>query len=102
MEFYEYPITSTFTDHVASGRPGGVDYATPIGVPIRSQLQGQAVYKIDQYGGLFIDVAGGNRMDRYLHLDPKDFVQGSVKQVNKGDVIGYSGNTGWSTGPHTH
>jgi hypothetical protein len=42
------------------------------------------------------------RHSRYLHLRPHGVEVSLGEQVARGEVIGYSGNTGDSTGPHLH
>ena len=39
---------------------------------------------------------------KYVHLKYKGAKVKEGEQVSAGDVIGYSGNTGWSQGPHLH
>lgn len=80
----------------------GVDYAAPKGTPVRAIGDGTVIMK--QYSG-----GGGNTvkirhsrgyMSGYLHLSGYGKgvrVGGAVKQ---GDIIGYVGSTGVSTGPH--
>jgi murein DD-endopeptidase MepM/ murein hydrolase activator NlpD len=81
----------------------GVDYAAPTGTPVRTIGDGRVVGKGFQAGG------GGNFVKiqhnavyatSYMHLH--GFAAGlSVgKHVRQGEVIGYVGSTGLSTGPH--
>lgn len=81
----------------------GVDYAAPVGTPVRSIGAGTVVGKGFQAGG------GGNFLKikhnsvyttTYMHLSR--FAQGiqTGKTVQQGEVIGYVGSTGLSTGPH--
>ncbi|MFI3267900.1 MAG: peptidoglycan DD-metalloendopeptidase family protein [Rikenellaceae bacterium] len=80
----------------------GVDYAAPTGTPV--QAIGDGVVTFCQYSG-----GGGNTIkikhargyvSGYLHLSryAKGLKVGS--RVSQGDVIGYVGSTGLSTGPH--
>lgn len=80
----------------------GVDYAAPAGTPVVAIGDGVVIEK--GYKG-----GGGNSVKirhnstyttAYLHLSKygKDIVVG--KRVNQGQVIGYVGSTGASTGPH--
>lgn len=93
----DYPITSGYR---TPERPdhNGIDYGTPIGVEVLAPEAGTAVASTDQYGGLYIQLNTPNQYWHFVHLS-KFGKQGTV---NKGDIIGYSGNSGNSTGPHTH
>ena len=80
----------------------GVDYAAPKGTPVRAVADGVVTFKGWGGGGgntLKIKHAG-NLMTGYLHLSKfaKGIHQGS--RVKQGDLIGYVGSTGTSTGPH--
>ena len=81
----------------------GVDYAAPVGTPVKSIGAGVVISKGYQAGG------GGNYVrvkhnsvytTVYMHLSK--FPQGIQvgKRVQQGEVIGYVGSTGLSTGPH--
>jgi murein DD-endopeptidase MepM/ murein hydrolase activator NlpD len=82
----------------------GVDYAAPIGTPVRAAGDGRVRFVGQQggYGNLIeLDHAGGV-VTAYGHLSR--FAQGLSrgKRVRQGDVIGYVGMTGLATGPHLH
>ena len=80
----------------------GVDYAAPTGTPVRAVADGVVTFRGWGGGGgntLKIKHAG-NLMTGYLHLSR--FAKGiSVgTRVSQGQLIGYVGSTGTSTGPH--
>lgn len=83
----------------------GVDVPLPIGVEIKAVMDGVVKFSGNGGGsrsrGLYIEIAHGQgRVTLYAHLS-KSFVNtGNV--VAQGDVIGLSGNSGFSTGPHLH
>jgi len=80
----------------------GIDLAQPIGTPIRATADG-VVSKADWFSsyGLFVSLEhGGNIQTRYGHMSRLNVAAGQA--VRKGDVIGYVGSTGRSTGPHLH
>ncbi len=80
----------------------GIDIAAPIGTPIRATADG-VVGMADWNGGYGLYVAldhGGNMETRYGHMSRIAVASG--QQVRKGDIIGYVGSTGRSTGPHLH
>jgi murein DD-endopeptidase MepM/ murein hydrolase activator NlpD len=92
------------------GRPyhPGVDFGAPRGTPIYAPLTGtvRAVGNTDAVPGCFswgkwslIDHANG-LSTMYAHQDVIGVTPG--QKVQTGDVIGYIGNTGFSTGPHLH
>lgn len=80
----------------------GVDYAAPAGTPVVAVGDGTVVFKGWQSGGGNVIKIKHNTQytTDYLHL--RGFAQGIAtgKRVSQGQVIGYVGSTGVSTGPH--
>ena len=87
----------------ASTFHGGVDLAGPEGTPIYATRSGY-VYRsgYTEYNGYYVGVDHGDGFaSAYLHLMTYAIV--SVGEyVSQGQVIGYMGSTGISTGPHLH
>ena len=80
----------------------GIDLAARYGSPIVATSDGM-VGTADWRGGYGLFVAlehGGGIETRYGHMSQLNVVPG--QQVRKGDVIGFVGSTGRSTGPHLH
>ena len=93
-----HPILKRWKAHL------GIDYAARRGTPIVAAGSGTITYagRIGSYGN-FIKIRDGDGYEtRYAHL--KSFRRGirRGKKVKKGQVIGYVGTTGRSTGPHLH
>ncbi len=81
----------------------GVDYAAPTGTPVMSIGDGTVIKRAYQArgGGNYLRVKHNSKYTTvYMHLSgfAKGIVQGS--RVKQGQVIGYVGSTGLSTGPH--
>ena len=82
----------------------GIDFAAPKGTPIYAGGNGVIEYAGRNGGyGKYIRIRHNNNYKTaYAHLSSfKKGIQ-KGKRVNQGDVIGYVGNTGNSTGPHLH
>ena len=80
----------------------GIDISTERGQPVLAAADGvvdSASYTGD-YGNLIVLKHGFGLMTRYGHLS--SFAVQPEKQVKRGDVIGYVGSTGRSTGAHLH
>ena len=80
----------------------GVDLAGPVGTPVRATADG-VVGRADWFSGYGLYVAlehGGSIETRYGHMSRLNVAAG--QQVSKGDIIGFVGSTGRSTGPHLH
>ncbi|MEM9502134.1 MAG: peptidoglycan DD-metalloendopeptidase family protein [Pseudomonadota bacterium] len=102
-------ITSRYgyRTHPISGRGkkhNGVDFAAPTGTPIYASGNATVAFRGPRgSAGNFIRLDHGEGMQTwYMHLDAfaEDlYVGGEVKQ---GEIIGYVGTTGGSTGPHLH
>ncbi|MBO5972719.1 MAG: M23 family metallopeptidase [Alistipes sp.] len=92
-----HPVHKVYRPH------HGVDYAAPSGTPVHSVADGTVIFAgWDRGGGgntLKIKHAG-NLETGYLHL--KGFAKGIRvgTRVSQGQLIGYVGSTGSSTGPH--
>lgn len=92
----KHPIYKVYRPHT------GVDYAAPKGTPVHAVADGVVIFKGWGGGGgntLKIKHAG-NLQTGYLHLSR--FAKGISKgsRVSQGQLIGYVGSTGASTGPH--
>ncbi|MBI5152960.1 MAG: peptidoglycan DD-metalloendopeptidase family protein [Parcubacteria group bacterium] len=90
----------------------GIDYGVSVGTPIYAVADGKvfAISNNDrgssrfdrfQYGKHILLSHDNNLTTLYAHLSQNNLV--SIGQsVKRGDLIGYSGNTGYATGPHLH
>ncbi|MEO1221825.1 MAG: M23 family metallopeptidase, partial [Pseudomonadota bacterium] len=80
----------------------GIDLAAPTGTPVYATADG--IVGLARWGrgyGLYIKIDHGADLEtRYAHLSRLAVAAGD--RVEKGEVIGYVGSTGWSTGPHLH
>lgn len=93
-----HPITGTERFHSGIdingyGNAGGVIYASDGGTVVRARYS-------DSYGNYVMINHGGNMQTLYAHMSGLNVYEGQT--VNKGDVIGYLGETGWATGVHCH
>ena len=81
----------------------GTDIYAPKGTPIYAVLPGKVAYAADSHGGhgiyVKIDHGDGNAT-LYAHISVLACKRNDI--VNQGDIIGYVGSTGKSTGPHLH
>ena len=80
----------------------GLDLPATTGTPIHASADG-TIGKADWFGGygLFVEIEHGAGMEtRYGHMSRIAVAEG--QRVRKGDVIGYVGSTGRSTGAHLH
>ena len=115
---YEWPcasirwITSMFGGRKSPGGIGstnhkGVDIGTPMRTPILAAKSGTVTWASwnGGYGECIIIYHGKGNSTLYGHLDNLSGSPYNVKlgdTVRQGDVIGWSGTSGNSTGPHLH
>ncbi|RIV83485.1 M23 family peptidase [Aurantiacibacter xanthus] len=80
----------------------GVDLAAPTGTPVYATADGMVgmAQPFSSYGNYVQIEHGGAMQTRYAHLS--SYVVNVGDNVQKGDLIGYVGSTGRSTGPHLH
>lgn len=91
-----HPIYRVYRPHL------GVDYAAPKGTPVHAVADGVIIFKGWSGGGgntLKIKHAG-NLVTGYLHLSGYAKGISNGTRVSQGQLIGYVGSTGASTGPH--
>jgi len=93
--------------HPISGRVRahkGIDYAAPTGTPIRAAGDGRVEFagRKGGYGNAVILDHGRGVTTLYAHMSRFSKNGRSGRRVRQGDVIGYVGSTGASTGPHLH
>jgi murein DD-endopeptidase MepM/ murein hydrolase activator NlpD len=82
----------------------GVDWAAPVGTPVFAAYDGTVASFGDgnDYGNLVRISHNGGRETRYAHLSRFAPSLKDGAPVKAGDLIGYVGTTGLSTGPHLH
>ncbi|WP_425392414.1 M23 family metallopeptidase [Ekhidna sp.] len=81
----------------------GTDFSLPTGTPVYATGDGEVVYtktKFSGYGKHIKIKHGFGYQTLYAHLS--EFLVKPGQKVKRGQVIGYSGNTGGSTAPHLH
>ena len=94
--FRRHPVTGKFKRHT------GVDLKANYGTPVYAIYDG-VVTRATSYSGYgkCVDIAHkSGYSSRYAHLSR--FAVRSGSKVKKGQLIGYSGSSGVSTGPHLH
>jgi len=101
------PVSRDWYHH--SNLPRATDFGVGVGTPVRAAMNGRVVTSTDLRGagnggyrsyGRYIVVQSGNEKTLYAHLSKRGVSAGS--NVRAGQLIGSSGNTGNSTGPHLH
>ena len=91
------PVTGKVAGHK------GLDFAAPTGTPIYAAADGVVGrrYRSRSYGNVIYLFHDDGRATRYAHMSRfADKQQGD--RVRMGDLLGYVGSTGKSTGPHLH
>ena len=86
----------------ASRNHKGIDIPGPVGTPIYATADGMIgrAQWVNGYGK-FVEINHGNAVQtRYGHLSAMNVAAG--QRIKKGDILGYMGSTGRSTGSHLH
>ena len=111
MPSFGWPAAGELTDPFGlcrswdcSYRHRGLDIALDIYVPIVAAADGVVTFVGGDSAlglGWYIEIDHGNDWaTTYAHLS--EFAVFEGQEVSRGEVIGYNGNTGYSTGPHLH
>lgn len=82
----------------------GVDFGAPTGTPIRAASSGvvDLAGRHGAYGNTIVLKHGEKYKTLYAHMSRLAAGVRKGKRVNQGQIIGYVGTTGRSTGPHLH
>ncbi len=91
-----HPIFKTWRMHA------GIDFSAPSGTPIYATGDAQ-VSRVGYFGGYGNQVTldhGYGYKTSYAHM--RSYIVKNGQKVKRGQLIGYVGNTGASTGPHVH
>jgi len=80
----------------------GIDFGVGYGTPIKAADAGAVIYAtwMSGYGNVIIIDHGGGISTLYAHQSSLAVGNGAL--VTRGQVVGYVGSTGFSTGPHLH
>lgn len=108
---FSYPVTGRLTSpfgmrrhpiHRVISFHSGIDLAAPYGTPIKASDSGRVIFNgwYGGYGKVVIVDHGMDYSTLYAHLSGSKVSTG--RNVQKGEVVGYEGRTGYSTGPHLH
>ncbi|MFC7289741.1 M23 family metallopeptidase [Herminiimonas glaciei] len=94
----KHPISGLWKAHK------GVDFAAAIGTPIRASGDGVIDFAGTQrgYGNVVVIKHWSKYSTAYAHMSRFATNLRKGAKVSQGQVIGYVGMTGWSTGPHLH
>lgn len=108
---FKWPVNAPLTSPFGSVRDfsdgsvrrhTGYDFRLETGVPVMSTASGRVVFarNMDIHGNIIIIDHGWGVFSSYSHFSQMFVVPGQY--VLQGEVLGLSGNTGRSTGPHLH
>lgn len=114
VDVIKYPISTAYGvpgSHWSTGYHTGVDQACPVGTPVYATCDGTVTSAnwglaygtqivVDQKAFYVSLKRIPGYWGMYAHLSKKVVSAGQF--VTKGQLIGYTGNTGNSTGPHIH
>ncbi len=103
-----YGATLFALNHYYSKFHNGIDIALPPGTPLKTAEAGKVLAVGDQdkycykgaYGKFIVIKHENNLATLYAHFSSIKVKEGQV--LEKGEIIGYSGRTGYATGPHLH
>ncbi len=99
----EWPITQGYGEKITSQFHTGIDYGCPMNTPILASADGQVVFAAwdnTGYGNFVIVEHKDGNATCYAHLS--DISVKRLQNVRQGELLGHSGTTGNSTGPHLH
>ena len=100
---FVWPVRGVITTYYTPPRHPAIDIGVPMGTPILASARGVVTYAAWSdagYGNFVIVQHANGYVSRYAHLSRYEAQVGQV--LAQGQVLGYVGSTGNSTGPHLH
>lgn len=97
------PVIAEYGSNVSGARNAGIDIAVPAGTPIHASASGTISYagnELRGYGNLVLIKHDDGYVTAYAHAERIIVSRGDV--VQKGQVIGYAGQTGDVSSPQLH
>jgi len=97
-------VTASTWAYAFGGWHPGLDIGLPVGSPLIAPADGVVLARASGFGGYGNYMVTAHRMGDFIytmifaHLNAFN----NVLEFSQGDVIGFTGNTGFSTGPHVH
>ena len=104
----EYGITDFYWSSGGYPTPGhlGMDYGSPSGTPLQAPAAGRILtvnrQNLGSGWGAYVQLEDGRYTHTMAHLLADKIRVAEGDQVGEGEVIGETGDTGWSTGAHLH
>lgn len=91
-----------FVNNKVVGYHSGIDFSVPVGTTLKASNSGKVVLarELTTTGNTIVIDHGMNVFSSYAHMSSLNVKEGDI--IKKGDTIGKSGNTGFTTGPHLH
>lgn len=109
-----YRVDQGYNGQISHMGENAIDFNMPVGTVVRV-VRGGIVAKVEesndkhcqqpsceQYNNYVIVYHEDGTFAEYVHLKHMGSTVEKGHVVEQGEIIGYSGNTGWSTGPHLH
>lgn len=97
-----YPLNIKNLDGTVFGwKHAGQDYPAPVGTPVYAPHGGSVtIARLNGSAGKEVRIVDKSFTSRLLHLNSISVNAGQI--VKEGQLVGYSGKTGYVTGPHLH
>lgn len=119
---YDLPFSKSYSFKVHQGYNGdfshqdqnALDFTMPVGTEIKAVRDGVVIKVVDEnskncgeesckkYNNLIIVNHSDGTFAEYTHIRKGGSIVNVGETIKKGNTIAYSGNVGWSTGPHLH
>ncbi len=101
---FVWPTVDIITSYFGPSHPLGIDIRAPVGTPIKAAADGKVIFvggtRCCSYG-LYVEVRhDGGFTSLYAHL--RGFAVKNGDEVTAGQIVGFAGLTGRTTGPHLH
>jgi len=108
---FRMPLDSPISTSFATHRKGktynyyhkGLDFSAPAGTPVKAMNAGKVILSekdLNVYGNMLVIDHGQGIISCYFHLSK--LLKQAGETVQRGEIIGKVGSTGWATGPHLH